>query len=40
MKENLLTALNSLLADEPGANNQYMVHSERCHNQDYEKSEA
>jgi bacterioferritin len=28
----LLTELNSLLADELSANNQYMVHSEMCEN--------
>ncbi len=33
----LLKALNSLLADELTAVNQYMVHSEMCHNWGYEK---
>ncbi|TAL37130.1 MAG: bacterioferritin [Spirochaetes bacterium] len=33
----LLEALNSLLADELTAINQYMVHSEMCHNWGYDK---
>lgn len=35
--EKLLAALNSLLADELTAINQYMVHSEMCANWGYEK---
>lgn len=35
--EKLLSALNSLLADELTAINQYMVHSEMCSNWGYEK---
>lgn len=37
MKENekLITVLNSLLADELTAINQYMVHSEMCENWGY-----
>ena len=35
--ENLLKTLNSLLADELTAINQYMVHSEMCSNWGYEK---
>jgi len=36
-KKELLTVLNSLLADELTAINQYMVHSEMCENWGYEK---
>jgi bacterioferritin len=35
--EQLITALNSLLADELTATNQYIVHSELCVNWGYEK---
>lgn len=35
--ENLLSSLNSLLADELTAINQYMVHSEMCDNWGYDK---
>jgi bacterioferritin len=35
--ENLITTLNSLLADELTATNQYIVHSELCANWGYEK---
>jgi len=36
-KKNLITVLNSLLADELIAINQYMVHSEMCENLGYSK---
>jgi bacterioferritin len=35
--DNIITALNNLLADELTAINQYMVHSEMCDNWGYEK---
>ena len=35
--EKLIATLNSLLADELSAINQYMVHSEMCANWGYEK---
>lgn len=38
--EKLIDALNSLLADELSAINQYMVHSEMCANWGYEKLHA
>ncbi len=38
--ENLLEVLNSLLADELTAINQYMVHSEMCENWGYGKLHA
>ena len=39
-KKELLTVLNSLLADELTAINQYMVHSEMCENWGYDKLHA
>jgi len=36
--EKLITVLNSLLADELTAINQYMVHSEMCENWGYNKT--